>query len=120
MRTLLMAEPLLAVVETPQVMAVMTWKDSLRDPTNNNRESANFDVFSRFLANSGPIISLLGKINLSVLSDKSLGYNLRKIGFTQSFTKLYRLCSIKYQFYLLKVKLYLIISKTHAKPTIKQ
>ena len=48
-----------------------------------------------------PVISLLRKINLSVLSAKSLGYNLRKIGFTQSFTKLYRLCSIKYQFYLL-------------------
>ena len=115
-----MAELLLAVVETPLVTAVMTWKDSLCDPTNNNRESANDKAFSRFLLNSEPIISLLVKINLSVLSDKSLGYNLRKIGFTQSFTKLYRLCSIKYQFYLLKVKLYLIISKTHAKPTIKQ
>jgi len=29
-----------------------------------------------------PIISLLGKINLSVISTMSLGYNLRKIGFT--------------------------------------
>ena len=56
--------------------AVMTWRDSLRDPTNNNRESANDDAFSRFSVSSGPIISLLGKINLSVLSAKSLGYNL--------------------------------------------
>ena len=89
-------------------------------PYNNYRESANDDAISQFLLNFEPTILLLVKINLSILSGKSLGYNLRMIGFTQSFTKLYRLCSIKYQFYLLKVKLYLIISKTHAKPTIKQ
>ena len=59
---------------------------SLVPPTNNNRESANDDAVSRFLLNSEPIILLLGKINLSVLSAKSLGYNLRKIGFIQSFT----------------------------------
>ena len=67
-----------------------------------------------------PVISLLRKINLSVLSAKSLGYNLRKIGFTQSFTKLYRLCSIKYQFYLLQVKLYLIIVNPRAITTVSQ
>ena len=100
------------------ITAVVIWKDSLSIPTNNNWESANYDAFSQFSVNSGPIISLLGKINLSVLSAKSLGYNLRKIGFTQSFTKLYRLFSIKYQFYLLKVKLYLIIVYLHAKTTI--
>ena len=44
-----MAELLLAVVETPLEMAVMTWKDSLYAPTNNNRESANDDAFSRLL-----------------------------------------------------------------------
>jgi len=38
---------------------VVTWKDSLSVPTNNNRESANDDAFSRFSVNSGPIISLL-------------------------------------------------------------
>ena len=77
------------------------YKQESCDPTNNNRESAYYDAFSRLLVNSKPTILLLGKINLSVLSAKSLGYNLRKIGFIQSFTKLYRLCSIKYQFYLL-------------------
>ena len=44
-----MAELLLAVVETPLEMAVMTWKDSLYAPTNNNLESANDDAFSRLL-----------------------------------------------------------------------
>ena len=55
-------------------------------PYNNYRESANDDAVSRFLLNSEPIILLLVKINLSILSGKSLGYNLRKIGFIQSFT----------------------------------
>ena len=66
----------------------MAWKNKQKscDPTNKNRESANDDAVSRFLLNSEPIILLLGKINLSVLSAKSLGYNLRKIGFIQSFT----------------------------------
>jgi len=74
---------------------------SLVPPTNNNREIANFDAFSRLLVNSKPTILLLGKINLSVLSAKSLGYNLRKIGFIQSFTYLYQFCSIEYRIYLL-------------------
>lgn len=42
---------LLEEVVIPQaaaITAVVTWKDSLRDPINNNRESANFDAFSRF------------------------------------------------------------------------
>ena len=43
-----MAELLLAVVETPLVTEVMTWKDSIRGHTNNNRESAKVDAFSRF------------------------------------------------------------------------
>jgi hypothetical protein len=30
------------------IMAVVTWKDSLRGHTNNNRESAKVDAFSRF------------------------------------------------------------------------
>ena len=64
------------------ITGVVTWKDSLHDPTNNNRESANDKAFPRLFINSEPIITLLGKINLLVLSAKSLGYNLRKIGFT--------------------------------------
>ena len=90
-----------AAEEYQTMTAAVICKDGLRDLTNNNREGANYDAFSRFSVNSKPIIFLLGKINLSVLSAKSLGYNLRMIGFTQSFTKLYRLCYIKYRYYLL-------------------
>lgn len=98
----------------------MTWKDSLSIPTNNKRESAYYDAFSRLSVNSEPIISLLGKINLSNLYPKYLGYNLRVIGFTQSFSKLYHLYSITYRFFLLKVKLYLIIVNPHTKTIVNQ
>ena len=49
---------------------IMAWKNKQEscDPTNNNRESAYYDAFSRLLVNSKPTILLLGKINLSVLS----------------------------------------------------
>ena len=42
-------------------------------PYNNYRESANDDAVSRFLLNSEPIILLLVKINLSILSGKRHG-----------------------------------------------
>ncbi len=38
-------------------------------------------AFSRLFLNSEPIIILLGKINLLLLSAKCLGYNLRIIGY---------------------------------------
>ena len=82
------------------ITAVVTWVNSLNIPNNNWGNASKF-AFSQFSVNSESAISLLGKINLSVLSTKSFGYNLRMIGFTQSFTKLYRLCFIKYRFYLL-------------------
>jgi hypothetical protein len=47
-----MAVRLQAVAVTTAVAAAITavviWKDSLRDHTNNNRESAKNDAFSRF------------------------------------------------------------------------
>ena len=70
-RTSPMAVRLRAVVATTVVAAVITavvtWKDTLRDFTNNNRESAQDDAFSRFCSCSYAASFLQSQTNNTVI-----------------------------------------------------